>query len=852
VWLGTSGNLIYGLANKPYAPQHLVFIGVVTRVNANNGEIFVKVQNGFELNETHDVDLKTVVPVNGDVLGYNGTLWVNKTIAAWLGYTPANDADVAHLNDLHNAVTLGTANGLSLNTQELSLGLSSSTTSGALSSSHWTNFNNAYNDKVNSISVVKGTFPVGGVIFNTLTLNQQDGTTLTTSWQAAYVGTGSAGYVPRFTTNATELVNSVIYDNGTKIGIGTTNVNAKLEVVYSQTGPIPTEQRAAIFANNTSTDAVYANSVGIYAKTATTGGYAVYAENTSTGWAGYFLGKGYFSGNVGIGTTTPIGKLNVHGGTGDGSTYNSIFTLSRISSTGNALAGKIVLTNTDTNWADMAFRVKTTASGSELDSYYTDALIIKGSTGAATFASSVTASSLYVPSTSFGVSPTPIYQDILKYGNSTGTSIAKIQGGNLNNSDFSTYLKFIVNGTTANSNIDALTILPSGRVGIGTTSPVNKLHVTANVDGITALSAQLAVGGFTDLNKKLTLGYDTTSNYGFIQPLIAGTSYSNLVINPSGGNVGIGTITPGTSANNTLLGFSNGSNIQARTAVPQIAMSSNIDGDWYTPTYKTSNFAGQIYIDANQGAIALRTASSGTVGSSITWNTPAVYITNDSRVGIGITSPSSSLHIKQDSFNLFRLTRSTLSDYSFELGGSGEFYIKNNLNSIFPISILSNSNVGIGTTTPLAKLHIIKTELNTSQKRVEGNSNTQGSSNFITWVKQVPVVSLGTKLIIPFVSQGTLNSTTLIRIMGHSARFNDPSPSGFDGLIQVAHLSSLSNVSAIRSSGNMSGVTVNGMNLEINFTSAYTSATANGIFVTIEYMTNRLDLSIDVANIRMN
>jgi hypothetical protein len=51
VWLGTSGNLIYGLLNKPVAPAHLVFIGIVTRAQQNNGEIFVKVQNGFELEE---------------------------------------------------------------------------------------------------------------------------------------------------------------------------------------------------------------------------------------------------------------------------------------------------------------------------------------------------------------------------------------------------------------------------------------------------------------------------------------------------------------------------------------------------------------------------------------------------------------------------------------------------------------------------------------------------------------------------------------------------------------------------------------------------------------------------------
>jgi hypothetical protein len=88
VWLGTNGNLRFGLSTKPSAPNHLVFIGIVTRVNANNGEIFVKVQNGFELDELHDVDLKSTAPINGHLLGYNGTLWVNKTIAGWLGYTP--------------------------------------------------------------------------------------------------------------------------------------------------------------------------------------------------------------------------------------------------------------------------------------------------------------------------------------------------------------------------------------------------------------------------------------------------------------------------------------------------------------------------------------------------------------------------------------------------------------------------------------------------------------------------------------------------------------------------------------------------------------------------------------------
>lgn len=82
VWLGVNGDLIFGLANKPYAPAHLVYIGLVTRVNANNGEILIKVQNGFELKEIHDVDLITSTPTNKQLLSYDSatSIWKNKSV----------------------------------------------------------------------------------------------------------------------------------------------------------------------------------------------------------------------------------------------------------------------------------------------------------------------------------------------------------------------------------------------------------------------------------------------------------------------------------------------------------------------------------------------------------------------------------------------------------------------------------------------------------------------------------------------------------------------------------------------------------------------------------------------------
>jgi len=63
VWLGPNGTLIYGLANKPSAPNHLVFIGIVTRSQLNNGEIFVKVQTITSANSYTDIEISELSTV---------------------------------------------------------------------------------------------------------------------------------------------------------------------------------------------------------------------------------------------------------------------------------------------------------------------------------------------------------------------------------------------------------------------------------------------------------------------------------------------------------------------------------------------------------------------------------------------------------------------------------------------------------------------------------------------------------------------------------------------------------------------------------------------------------------------
>jgi len=58
--------------DKPTAPIHSVLVGYVI-TKKNNGEIFVKVQNGYELGELHNVNTQGAVA--RDILRYNGTIW---------------------------------------------------------------------------------------------------------------------------------------------------------------------------------------------------------------------------------------------------------------------------------------------------------------------------------------------------------------------------------------------------------------------------------------------------------------------------------------------------------------------------------------------------------------------------------------------------------------------------------------------------------------------------------------------------------------------------------------------------------------------------------------------------------
>lgn len=88
VYLGATAGTITNV--KPSAPNHLVYLGTVTTASPGAaGRIYVRVQNGYELQELHNVQL-TNPPANNDGLFYetSTSLWKNKSIPTVLGYTP--------------------------------------------------------------------------------------------------------------------------------------------------------------------------------------------------------------------------------------------------------------------------------------------------------------------------------------------------------------------------------------------------------------------------------------------------------------------------------------------------------------------------------------------------------------------------------------------------------------------------------------------------------------------------------------------------------------------------------------------------------------------------------------------
>jgi hypothetical protein len=96
------------------ATGHIVIIGYVEYAHVNNGKIYVKIMNGWELDELHNVYINTGTLANNDALIYESStqLWKNKTIATALGFTPENVANKSDSYTVSSSTTYASTKAL--------------------------------------------------------------------------------------------------------------------------------------------------------------------------------------------------------------------------------------------------------------------------------------------------------------------------------------------------------------------------------------------------------------------------------------------------------------------------------------------------------------------------------------------------------------------------------------------------------------------------------------------------------------------------------------------------------------------------------------------------------------------
>jgi predicted outer membrane repeat protein len=201
-------------------------------------------------------------------------------------------------------------------------------------------------------------------------------------------------------------------------------------------------------------------------------------------------------------------------------------------------------------------------------------------------------------------------------------------------------LRFYTDGNTERMRIDS-----SGNVGIGTSSPGTKLEVSrgttanANATGATTrTNSAFAIAASIDTNSRVMFGIDTNTN-GWVQVQNTNSNgVADFIINPVGGNLGLGVTPSAWSSAFRALQISSGCGVFGITSdIDNVGVVANAvfdatDGRW---EYIGSGFATFYQQDAGQHI--WNTAPSGTAGNAISF-TERMRIDSAGNVGVSASA----------------------------------------------------------------------------------------------------------------------------------------------------------------------------------------------------------------------
>ena len=292
-----------------------------------------------------------------------------------------------------------------------------------------------------------------------------------------------------------------------------------------------------------------------------------------------------------------------------------------------------------------------------------------------------------------------------------------------------------------------LTVKGGGNVGIGTTSPASILHVEAGSPTTNLIASsgngflRIADSATSATRKEFTILLDNTNNRVDIQAIQQGVAARNITLNASGGNVGIGTTSPSQvlevqgqaqigndSVTSAGLFIARKNTNQAKSHYFLSAQESPtyqwIEGGYFTSELagvSVANNSGKPYYESYSPAGQYKSfgfINQTTSGSSFTSTAATASMTlfqggnialayNGGNVGIGTSSPGAKLQVVGGEIRVDAGQAITLdvANTMYLVGASNQLRLYNGGNPV--VNITTGGNVGIGTTSPGYKLEVV-------------------------------------------------------------------------------------------------------------------------------------------------